>query len=69
MELKDLRAYRGHNPKRRKFNEGFVKGQLAALEQQISVLQSNHGTNLGLLRLQPNLAPLYLQMPQPTLKT
>ena len=40
-ELKDLRANREHNPKRRKFNKGSVKGQLAALEQQLSVLQSN----------------------------
>ena len=44
-ELKDLQAYRGHNPKRRKFNKGSVMGQLAAIEQQVSVLQSNHGTN------------------------
>ena len=44
-ELKDLQAYRGHNPKRRRFNKGSVKEQLAALEQQVSVLQSNHGTN------------------------
>ena len=27
-ELKDLRANRGHNPKRRNFNRGSVKGQL-----------------------------------------
>ena len=46
-ELKDLRASRGHNPKRRKFNKGSVKGQLAALEHQLSVLQSNQGTNAG----------------------
>ena len=62
----DLQAYRGHKPKRRKFNKGSVKGQLAALEQQVSVLQSN--PRLGLLRRQPNLTPLHLQMPPPTLK-
>ena len=44
-ELKDLHAYRGHKPERRKFNKASVKGQLAALEQQVSVLQSNHGAN------------------------
>ena len=44
-ELKDLRAKRGHNPKRRKFNKDSVKGQLAALEHQLSALQSNQGTN------------------------
>ena len=42
-----MHAYRGHNPKRRKFTKGSVKGQLAALEQQVSVLQLNHGTNAG----------------------
>ena len=31
-ELKGLRANRGHNHKRRKFNKGSVKGQLTALE-------------------------------------
>ena len=46
-ELKDLQAYRGHNPKMRKFKKGSVKGQLVVLEQQVSVLQSNHGTNDG----------------------
>ena len=46
-ELKDLRANRGHNPKRRKFNKGSVKGQLAAFEHQLSVLWSNQGTNAG----------------------
>ena len=46
-ELKDLRANRGHNPKRKKFNKGSVKGQLAALEQQLSALQSNQGHNGG----------------------
>ena len=44
-EPKDLRDNRGHNPKRRKFNKGSVKGQLAALEHQLSVLKSNYGTN------------------------
>ena len=44
-ELKDLQANRRHNPKRRKFNKGPLKGQLAALEHQLSVLQSNQGTN------------------------
>ena len=46
-ELKDLRANRGHNPKSKKFNNGFVKGQLAALEQLLSTLQSNQGHNGG----------------------
>ena len=46
-ELKDLQAYRGYNPKSRKFNKDSVEGQLAALEQQVSVLQSNHGMNAG----------------------
>ena len=36
-ELKDLRAQRGHNPKRRKFNKGSVKGQLAALDDTIYI--------------------------------
>ena len=44
-ELKDLRANRGHNPKRRKFNKHSPKGQLTALEHQLSILQSNQGTN------------------------
>ena len=47
LSKKDLRAHRGHNPKRREFNKGSVKGKLAALEQQVSVLQSNHGTIAG----------------------
>ena len=34
-ELKDLQAYSGHNLNRRKFNKGSVKGQLAALGQQV----------------------------------
>ena len=42
-----MRANRGHNPKRRTFNKGSLKGQFAALEQQVSVLQSNQGTNGG----------------------
>ena len=46
-ELIGLQAHRGHNTKMRKFNKASVKGQLAALEQQVSVLQSNHGTNAG----------------------
>ena len=37
----------GHHPKMRKFNKGSVKGQLAVLEQQVSFLQSTHGTNAG----------------------
>ena len=67
-ELKDLAANRGHNPQRRKFNKGSVKGQLAALEHQLSVLQSNQGPMLELLRIQSHLAPQHPQMPPPTLK-
>ena len=68
-ELKDMRSHRGHNPKRRKFNKGSVKRQLAALEQQLSFLQSTIGQMLELLRIQPNLAPQHLLMHQHTLKT
>ena len=46
-EQKELRANRGYLPKRRKLNKGSVQGQLAALEQQVSVLQSSQGTNAG----------------------
>ena len=46
-EQKDLKTKRGHNPEMRKFNKGSVKGQIAALEHQVSVLQSNQGTNAG----------------------
>ena len=46
-KIEQLASPQGHNPKRRKFNKGSVKGQLAALEQQVSVLQSNHVTNAG----------------------
>ena len=41
----DLHASRGHSPVRRRFAKQSVKGQLAALEQQVSVLHLNHGTN------------------------
>ena len=37
-DLKDLRANRGCNPKRKKFNKGSAKGQLAALDHQVSIL-------------------------------
>ena len=58
-ELKDLRANRGHNPQRRKFNKGSVKGQLAAREQQLSVLQFNQGTNGGVAQnTSPSGTPL-----------
>ena len=68
-ELNDLHAYRGHSPNRRKFTKGSVKEQLAALEQDVSVLQSNHGTYAGTALKATKLAPQHLQMPQPTLKT
>ena len=66
--MKDLRANGGHNPMRRKFNKGSVKGHLAALEQQVSVLQSNQGTNDGVAQNIIPLAPQHAQMPPPTLK-
>ena len=72
--MKDLQAHSGHIPKRRKFNKGSVKGQVAVVEQHISVLHSNQGTNAGvaqleLHRIQPHLTPQHPQMPLPTLKT
>ena len=56
-ELKDVRSNRGHNPKEN-FNKGSVKGQLAALEQQLSVLQANQGTNGGVAQnTSPSVTP------------
>ena len=53
-DLKDLQAYRGHNPKRRKLSKGSVKGQLAALEQQVSVLVTEFQPKRALSNSNPN---------------
>ena len=42
---------------------------MAALEQQVSFLQSNHGTNAGTAQKATQSSTLHLQMAQPTLKT
>ena len=66
-ELKDLRVNRGHNPKRRKFNKGSVKGQLAALDNK-SQLQSHEGTNAGVAQNTTPSGTQHPQMPPPALK-
>ena len=59
-----MRAARGHNPKRRKFNKGSVKGQLEAFEQQLSVLQSNQGTHgVAAQNTSPSGTPLATNIP------
>ena len=51
------------------FNNGSVKGQLQHLKNKFQSYSQTMGPMLGLLRRQPNLAPLHLQMSQPGLKT
>ena len=68
-ELKDLRANRGHDAKRRKFNKGSVKGQLQRLNNNSQSYSPTKGPMVELLRIQAHLVPHQLQMAPPPLKT